>query len=524
MVKTSTRVKTINGNEYLYEITYYYDKESKRTRQKSKYLGKNVNGIPVKVREQSRSPKGVYSLGEFLPYRQAYEELDLETLLRKYFTPTEIKIILGIVFSGLTNVNALYNPTGWYEGTAMYLRNPSLKFSNQVITKLLQKIGSSQIPFLFCQNLLHFLDATSLFNSLYTAVYDISIDMDRGVRSSELYHDSISGLEPEYENITVIYDVDASLPVFYAPCNQPIPGTSSCKEALSILNSLGLDVQNTLLVQNRSGYTAMNLHELHHANTPYILPISMDVTELQEFEKHNQEMLMHPSNLNIYDNNSIFVLPFNIELSSVPVQGYLYYSPQKDESEQKRIYENLRQICDRLDQSQIYPGVNPSSTVKEVAGSYEPFIGWRIENNKLDVSLKTRAISKHVKKLGRFAILYSGADLKWDECLSHYDLQAADRHFMMQLMERKRVFPYGTHTRDITQGTLFVSYLSLLLRRWVLKRMKKAGLLSMYTPEKIFLELEKIKLIEFTSRKITPSDLTAKQKEILTAMKVEVEY
>lgn len=523
-MKTSTRVKTINGNEYLYEITYYYDKTTKRTRQRSKYLGKNVNGTPVKVREQSRTPKGVYSLGEFLPYRQAYTDLDLETHLRKYFNPTEIKIIIGIVFSGLTNLDALYNPTGWYEGTAMYIRNPSLKFTSQAITKLLQKIGGSQIPFLFCQDLIHFLDITSLYNSLYTAVYDISIDTDLGVKNSELYNDSISSIEPEYENITVIYDIDANLPVFYVPRNQPGPGMSSCKEALAILDSLGLDAKNTLLVQNRSGYTPMNLHELQHTNTAYVLPISMSISELQEFEKQNQAMLMHPSNLNIYNNSSVFVLPFNIDLSSVPVKGYLYYSPQKDETEQKRIYDNVRNICDRLDQSQIYPGVNPASTVKEIAGPYEPFIGWKVEDDKLDVFLRTKAISKYVKKLGRFAILYSGADLKWDECLSHYDLHAADRHFMMQLMERKRVFPYGTHTRDITQGLLFVSYLSLLLRRWVIKRMKEAGLLSMYTHEKIFLELEKIRLIEFASRKITPSDLNTKQKEMLAAMKIEVEY
>ena len=523
-MKTSTRVKTINGNEYLYEITYYYDKEAKRTRQRSKYLGKNVNGTPVKSREQPRSPKGIYSLGEFLPYRQAYTDLDLESLLRSYFNLTEIKIIIGMVFSGLTNVNALYNPAGWYEGTAMYIRNPSLKFTHQTITKLLQKIGGSQIPYLFCQDLIHSFDTTSLSNSLYTAVYDISIDTDVGIQNNELYNDSISNIESECENITVIYGVDPRLPIFYLPHSQSCLGASFCKKALTILNSLGLDVKKTLLVQNRSACTPMSLHELHHTNTGYVLPTSMNIPELQEFAQQNQEMLMHPHNLSIYNEFSIFVLPFNITLHSVPVKGYLYYNPEKSETEQKRIYENVRHICDYLNQSQVHPGVNPSSIVKEVAGPYESFIGWKVENEKLDVFVRENVISRHVEKLGQFAIVYSGTDLTWDECLSHYDLHAADRHFMMQLMERKRVFPYGTNTRDITRGIFFVSYLSLLLRRWVLERMKEAGLLSMYTPEMIFLELEKIRLIELSSHMVTHSDLTTKQREILTAMKVEVEY
>ena len=522
-MKTATRVKTINGNEYLYEITYYYDKETKRTRQKSKYLGKNVNGTAVRARQQARAPKGVYSLGEFLPYRQASSELDLETRLRKYFTPTEVKIILGIVFSGLTNVDALYNPTGWYEGTAMYIRNPNLKFTPQAIAKLLQKIGSTQIPFLFCQDLIHFFDTTS-HTSLRTAVYDIIIGTDVGVQNNELYNDSLSHIESEYERITLIYGVDAGLPLFYLPRNQPSLGRSSCKEALTILDSLVLDTKNTLLVQNRSDYSPMNLHDLQQTKMAYILPISMNNLELQRFGKENRTKLKHPNNLNMYNAENIFVIQFDIDLRSVPVKGYLYYSPQKDEAEQKRMYENVHKICDHLDKSQIYPGANPSSTVGEVAGPYISFIGWKVENEKLKVFLRKKAISRYVKKSGRFALLYSKADLKWDECLSHYDVHAEDRDFMTQLIQRKQAFPYKTRTEEMIQGILFVSYLSLLLRRWVIKRMKDAELLGIYTPKEIFLELEKIRLIKSSNHTVTPTELTAKQEKILTAMKVEIEY
>ena len=56
-MKSFIRVKKINGQEYLYEITPYYDKEKKQIRQKSKYLGKNVNGVPIRVRSQDQITK-----------------------------------------------------------------------------------------------------------------------------------------------------------------------------------------------------------------------------------------------------------------------------------------------------------------------------------------------------------------------------------------------------------------------------------------------------------------------------------
>ncbi len=73
--------KSKKGQEYLYEITPYYDKEKKQIRQKSKYLGKNVNGVPVKVRSQEQIPKKVLSHGEFVPLKKITEDLVLEKTL-----------------------------------------------------------------------------------------------------------------------------------------------------------------------------------------------------------------------------------------------------------------------------------------------------------------------------------------------------------------------------------------------------------------------------------------------------------
>jgi len=515
-VKKTTRVKTISGNEYLYEITYYYDPEQKRTRQKSKYLGKNVNGVPVRVREQSKYPKNVYGLGEFLPYRQARLKLELDSLLRIYFTPTEIKVLLGILYAGLTNQNALYNSSGWYQSTVMYMRNPSLKFNPQTITKLLQKIGDNDIPSLFCQDLMNFL------NTHQTVVYGLSIDT--GIRNSELYNGSIAGIEPKCENLTLIYDSNENLPVFYAPRNSPLPGMPSSQEARAALQSLSLDTRSTLLIQGRNSYTPMNLHELQISKVPYLLPTPTNASEIKEIERQNQSFLMDYKNSRMYNNNIIFTVPFRTTIHDKPVKGHLYCDPQKAHIEQKQICEDLRHICDRLEQIHVYAWMKPANIVKEIAGIYEPFIEWKVEGKNLEITLKTKAISRYMRKVGRFTLLYSGVNRQWDTCLSYYDIHAEDSHFMTQLMERKQAFPYICHNQAVAQGLLFVSYLSLLLRRWVINHMKESGLLDIYTPEKIFLELEKIKLIEYTKRKVRPTQLSMKQKEILAALDLQIEY
>ena len=510
-MKTVTRVKTINGNDYLYEVTYYYDPVEKRSKQKSKYLGKYVDGEPVKAREQAKYPKTVYNLGEFLLYRQARLKLELDALLRTYFTATEIKIIFSIAYAGLTDQNAFYNPSGWYQSTIMYMRNPSLKFDLETITKVLQKIGDSEIPSSFSQDMLNFSQTRQ------TTVYDINIST--GIRNSELYNDSIANIEQNYENITLIYDSKINLPVYYIHRNYPLPRGASPKEIRTTLTSLDVSIKGSLLIQNKNEYTQLNLHELQSAHIPYLLPIPVDAYRLKEIQEENQIMLLHHDNVDLYNNNLIFTVPFTTTIYDKPMKGYLYCEPQKGIIEKKQISENVLQICKRLEQTQVYDGMNPAEIIQEIAGKYEPFIKYQVEGKKINATLKPRTVA--MKEVGVFAILYSG-NIKWDKCLSHYDKQAEDCRFLIQFMEMKQALPYSVHTQAITKGLLFVSYLSLLLRRWAVNEIKQSELT--YTPEDVLLELKKIKLIEYTKKKSIHTKVSAKQMEILTALDMQIEY
>src|SRR5512137_2627884 len=98
-MKSFTRIKKINGQEYIYEITLYYDKEKKQIRQKSKYLGKNLNGVPVRVRSKDQVPRKVLSHGEFVPLQKIAEDLNLEQILSETLPANEIWPVLSMAMN-----------------------------------------------------------------------------------------------------------------------------------------------------------------------------------------------------------------------------------------------------------------------------------------------------------------------------------------------------------------------------------------------------------------------------------------
>ncbi|NOZ58310.1 MAG: hypothetical protein GXO66_01835 [Euryarchaeota archaeon] len=118
-MKPFIRVKRIGGGEYLYEVTPYYDPVEKKIRQRSRYLGKNVGGVPVRVR--SCGVMRVYSCGEFLPLLEIAGRGLREELCRWAGDTRRGDVLLVLLFNRLTRQLPHRLVGRWYRGTVLRL-------------------------------------------------------------------------------------------------------------------------------------------------------------------------------------------------------------------------------------------------------------------------------------------------------------------------------------------------------------------------------------------------------------------
>jgi hypothetical protein len=72
-------------------------------------------------------------------------------------------------------------------------------------------------------------------------------------------------------------------------------------------------------------------------------------------------------------------------------------------------------------------------------------------------------------------------------------------------------------------GAFLVAFLAHVVNRWVLEQYAKSGLLAIYTAEKIYLELMKIRLIGLGNDRVLVTGLNSRQKEILDTLKWNTE-
>lgn len=513
-MKPFTRIKKIKGQEYLYEITPYYDPKTKTVKQKSKYLGKNVNGTPIKIRSQTTplisTPKKVLSHGEYLPLLKIINDLDLESILQKTLPLQHVWTALTIAMNYLIKPLSSSHIKSWYEGTLLSETHPDLPLSSQSISKLFDLIGNSTAHIDFSNHLAQKISTSS------TLVYDIT--------SISSYSQMIKHLEWGYNrdgldlpqiNISLVVDKEQEIPIMYDLYPGSIVDVTTLKNTIKKLQSCG--IKDYTMIMDRGFFSTPNLEEMVNNGLSFIMPPSTTLKSVKETMSEVHSLISNPNNLVMYQDEPLFVIPVTIDVGELNVKGYAYYDQKREQSERYSFYKRLYEMVERLRDVRLRPWMNTVNVIKEVAKKNARYISWKVNGDRFEVELKKNSVSQRVNRMGLFILLYQG-DFEWEECLSLYRSKDVVEKGFDILKNDIEVMPANVRKDTTMNGYLFICFLSLILRMRLMKMMRDAKLSKRYSVEALITELEKNKVMILPDGTQIVTEQTKRQREILEAL------
>ncbi len=508
-MKKFTRIKVINGKEYIYEITPYYDPETKKIRHKSRYLGKNVEGHPVRVRD--KLPQRAYSYGEVLVFAEIIRELGIEEILKEHLSKEELTLLLALILNRATYPLALRHIGSWYEGTYLYDRRHSLKITSQKLSRLLEKIGRSNLGSEFSKALLGRLKTGGAL------IYDIT--------SLSSYSQCMEILEWGYNrdrdnlrqaNLSLVVDRAEGIPVMYEVYPGSIVDVSTLVNTVEVLRSYG--IEDCMMVLDRGFFSRANIHLLEERGIEYIIPASLSLKSVRAAMSRAQKLLSDPNNMKLYNNEPMFVADIEVEVGGLSVKGYCYYNPQRQKAEQERFYRRLYGIKEALEAKELsWRGRNMKEIVEDIAGQYKKYLMVDIHKGGIRVRFRNKAISQRVNRMGRFLILYRG-EIDWQECLAAYRGKDLIEKGFDILKNDLEIYTPNVQKEETLRGLLFAGFISLILRMRLMKKMKESGLDKRYSVTGLLTELSKLKMIELTNGQRITTEQTKRHKEIFNKL------
>lgn len=510
-MKPFIRTKVINGIEYLYEITPYYDPEQKKTRQKSKYLGKKIDNKPVRVRD--KKPKQSYTYGEFLPFVRIIEELKVEQILNRYVQDQKkTKALITLALNRLVQPLALQHIASWYEGTYFSSDNPHLPLSSSSLSSLLDMLGTSNIPSRFFDTLVKSIHPQSTF------VYDITslCSYSRYMEMLE-YGYCRDGLSLPQVNLSLVMDHDMGIPVMYELYPGSIVDVSTLLRTLDRLEKNG--VQKNVFIMDRGFYSATNIEALASSKISYIIGMPFTSKQSKELLEEKAQTVDYPQNLQHYNGKSVFVEKIQLQVRDKTVRGYCYYFPQRKKDEEIHFYNKLNDIRQAIETIDLRRCKKPEQRIRDIAGKYRCYISYRKDGKKFKVTFCNETITSRIKRMGIFMLVYGG-QFSWDECLSLYRSKDIVEKGFDLLKNDLEMHTPQMHKESTFRGYLFVHILALTLRMRLQKILQETELSTRYSIQGIITELKKLTLIELSHGEKVTVEKTKRQKDIIKQLKL----
>jgi transposase len=520
-MQPTRRIKVKNGIEYWYEETPYYDKEKKQIRHRSKYLGRNVDGQPVRMRsapeevkektkKKTMAIKSSFDYGSIFVLQSIMEELNLDRYLEGLLPPLEVSMVRALAFNRIIRPTAMKNVDSWYEGTTLALESPQINLTSQRVSELLGRLGESNIPDQFMSRL------TEGIGTKNTLIYDIT--------SLSSYSQLINLLEYGYNrdgeslpqiNLSMILDKDKGIPVMYDIFPGSISDVSTLSGTLKKIKAHG--IQNYVAVMDRGFFSLSNLRELMANKISFIMAARLQLTDLKHLLTEAQKDIDDVKYLHKFNNDPIFAKPISYNLDSIEVQGYVYYDPKLEQTEKQTLLSRLYDIREELLKVRLNKKSNPYVVFKEKAQGFGNFFDWNVIDNHFNVAIKQNAVAQRMNKMGKYIIFYSG---NFDEmkCLSLYRERDEIEKSFKALKSEIDILPLNTHSEKTTRGFIFIAFLSLIIRTRLMNMMREAEILDKYSVELLLLQLEKFRKIALADGEIIVTEMTKKQREILQAL------
>ena len=475
--------KKVSGKTYVYYATATYrnakgqptcDRTSiGRLDEESGMLIPNRNYYEVYLKQPQPIEGGIYSYGAYHVFNEIIKKLGIDKQLGRYF-PEKKDGILTIAQYMLSEGNVMHYLDDYTQTHDTALHGG---MSDVQSSKLFSSLREEDIM-LFLRE---WMGRRS--KDEYIA-YDVT--------SLSSYSKQIMELEWGYNrdkeklpqiNMGMYYGESSGLPLYY----RIYPGSISDKTHLKYMveDNEYLRGKKIRFVMDRGFYSAENLRYLAENGYVFIIALPGHLKYCQELiAKHRGEIVNISKkklgkDLPYGDSYEVTELGFRMRV-------HLYYDAEKALQESEALYE----LIDRQE--------NDLSQMKEAPGAglhYDKyFIIDRSSEGSFRYIRNHEAIDKALSACGFFLI--AETDFKKDskEILHIYrNRDVVEKSFddLKNELDFKRV---RCHSSQSTNGKIFVSFISLIVRSYMLN---KLSALPDVTLKRVFLELEKIRTLDF---------------------------
>ena len=509
--------QTIKGRTYVYEVSSYWDKEKKQSRQKRTYLGKKdpKSGKIISTLKSSSVPVNSLSLGGIYLVRTIIHQLQLDKVLKEIF-PESYKHILYISSFKLLTGEPLYLYPYW--SNTNYLPKES-KFESQRISELLFYLGKEekQVEKFFKRWI-------ELNNESSAVMFDIT--------SISSYSENNDLLEYGYNrdneqipqvNLGVIsrHSSSCKLPLAYRIYSGDINDVVTLCNILNMMKSYHLSLE--VFVLDKGFYSQENIVQMHKKGLKWLIPLPNKLVQTRQLLNQTGEDIDSPVNSFSYNTTHIFNhTKKKFTIKGIPCLAHVYLDKSKQVREEEVYMKKIFEIEHIFKQKNFQNRLEIKDFLEEIVKSKKRFFTIRRSKGKFCLERNEKEINLERLFFGKFIICTNDFSYSAEDVLTLYRSKDGIEKVFLSLKQELGDKRSRTKSESTMRGSLFINFIALIISSHISQIMADKNLFKKFSKTEIFKSLNTLKVFELANSTKLISEYTAKHKQILKAFNISL--
>jgi transposase len=432
-------------------------------------------------------------------YEMANQTDLLETL--KGCFPTKWEKMLAIACYMVSCGNVMSYISDWFHGNEV---NFTKSFDDSSCSRLFESISSEEMNTFFSIWIKH-------HNEHESIGYDVT--------SVSTYSGNISLAEWGYNrdndrlpqlNFGMFYGMTSRIPLFYKLYNGSIPDKSYFEFMMK--NAMTFGINKVCFVFDAGFVTQDNITFAIKNQLPFLSVFPSTINESAAIIDRVKNKMERLSNRITGFNG--FGVTEAITLYGHTMKAHIYLDLNRKASEFAETMAQIDELEEELEK------INKSNTLPRRFSNY--FKVRKLSKNKVDYQKDTDKIDEQISRAGAFILLTTNFDLTAEQALKMYREKDVIEKNFEQLKNDIDFYRLKTHRIETTTGKMFVGFIALIMRTYMLQTLKNSETTKGLTFKTVKNELNKIQSAVFSddTRELAP--LTKLQKNILATLKVNI--
>lgn len=493
----------IGKNEYIYEVTSFWDPSSKKSKQKRKYIGKLTPEGEIITPKKSMKIIEIKDFGDIYLLQQISKTTGLYDALEAVF-PDEAKGIINIaIFLVITQTN-IYNYKAWSKRNNIESQLSYVYY----IEDFLKKIARSE-------------DKINEFFRLWNVkqnnpkcvYYDVGLTLDSSNITDWYYSEDRLNFKL---NFGVAFSRATNIPIFYKLYLKNVIDADSLENVYNFSKANNIEID--FFITRPDYCTQYDINKISKLPKSFLLPISSNTL----LPKSILNRIFNNSNLKKinFEKNYYLYAKKNIEFYNSALILHLFLSEQKKIAQVDNFIGKLSDL-ETIVNNKVFSNTKEliffmENKLKESTSLYD--ISYNGET--VIISKKKHGISKLFNRAGKIAIVTNDISIGSKEILFFKKEKDIIENFFKKI--NSEVSQYSLQSKESFKGRFFLYFIAFIIYKTLTLKIQKKDTLSKYTLDEILDNLRKIKKITLSNNNTILSDIAPEQKRILDELHVKV--